>query len=309
MEMEQRLFKGIIPPMITPLKDMETLDVAGLERLVEHVLDGGVHGLFVLGTTGEAQSLSYKLRYEVIERTCRLVNGRVPVLVGITDTSLTESVKMAEKAASCGVSAVVSAAPYYFTPAQPELIDFYMELAERLPLPMFLYNMPSHVKVMMEPSTVRAIAQHPNVIGLKDSSANMIYFHTLIQLMKDRPEFTLLMGPEELTGEAVMMGGHGGVNGGANIFPKLYVDMYNAAVAKDVDRLNELQARIMRVCNTIYKIGRNGGSSYLKGVKCSCSLLGICSDYLALPYQRFEAPERLKVRQYLEDLGAEIVCP
>ena len=307
--MEQRLFKGIIPPMITPLKDMETLDVAGLERLVEHVLNGGVHGLFVLGTTGEAQSLSYKLRYEVIERTCRLVNGRVPVLVGITDTSLTESVKMAEKAASCGVSAVVSAAPYYFTPAQPELIDFYMELAERLPLPMFLYNMPSHVKVMMEPSTVRAIAQHPNVIGLKDSSANMIYFHTLIQLMKDRPEFTLLMGPEELTGEAVMMGGHGGVNGGANIFPKLYVDMYNAALAKDVDRLNELQTRIMRICNTIYKIGRNGGSSYLKGVKCSCSLLGICSDYLALPYQRFEAPERLKVRQYLEDLGAEIVCP
>ncbi len=126
--------------------------------------------------------------------------------------------------------------------------------------------------------------------------------------MKDRPDFALLMGPEELTGEAVLFGGHGGVNGGANMFPQLYVDMYNAAVAKNIDRLNELQEKIMYISNTIYKVGRYG-SSYLKGVKCACSLMGICSDYMALPFQKFNAPERAKVRQILESLNIEVVNP
>lgn len=300
--------KGIIPPMITPLKDMNTLDVSGLERLIEHILAGGVHGLFILGTTGEAQSLSYHLRHELIERVCRQVAGRVPVLVGISDTSLAESLQMAEKAFDCGASAVVSAPPYYYAPAQQELIDFYQGLAEVLPLPMFLYNMPSHVKVMIEPSTVRAIAEHPNVIGLKDSSSNMVYFHSLIQIMKDKPEFSLLMGPEELTGEAVILGADGGVNGGANMFPKLYVDMYQAAATNDIAQLRVLQEKIMFISNSIYKIGRYG-SSYLKGVKCTCSLMGICSDYMALPFQCFNAPERLKVQRVLEQLKIEVVNP
>ncbi|MBR0333372.1 MAG: dihydrodipicolinate synthase family protein [Bacteroidales bacterium] len=300
--------QGIVPPMITPLADMNTLDVAGLERLIEHILAGGVHGLFILGTTGEAQSISYDLRKELIERTCSQVAGRVPVLVGITDTSLTESVNLAEKAFHCGAAAVVSAPPYYYAPAQQELIDFYHGLAEVLPLPMFLYNMPSHVKVMIEPATVRAIAEHPNVIGLKDSSANLVYFHSLIQIMKDRPDFSLLMGPEELTGESVLFGGQGGVNGGANMFPQLYVDMYNAAVDKNITKLNELQEKIMFISNSIYKVGRYG-SSYLKGVKCACSLMGICSDYMALPFQKFNEPERAKVRQVLEQLNIEVVNP
>ena len=306
--MENRKFRGIIPPMITPLEDMNTLDVEGLERLIEHIIGGGVHGLFILGTTGEAQSLSYALRHELIERVCDQVAGRVPVLVGITDTSLHESVQMAEKAYQCGAAAVVSAPPYYYAPAQQELIDFYQGLAEMLPLPMFLYNMPSHVKVMIEPATVKAIAAHPNVIGLKDSSANLVYFHSLIQAMKQRPDFSLLMGPEELTAEAVLMGGDGGVNGGANMFPKLYVDMYDAAVAADIERVRALQNKIMTISNTIYKIGRYG-SSYLKGVKCACSLLGICNDYMALPFQKFNAPERKLVQQVLEQLEVEVVNP
>jgi len=306
--MGKQVFKGIIPPMITPLSDIDKLDVAGLERLIEHILAGGVHGLFILGTTGEAQSLSYALRQELIERVCRQVAGRVPVLVGITDTSLTESLALSEKACQCGAAAVVSAAPYYYAPAQAELVDFYSALADRLPLPMFLYNMPSHVKVMMEPDTVEAIARHPNVIGLKDSSANLVYFHTLIQRMKSRPDFSLLMGPEELTGEAVLLGGHGGVNGGANMFPRLYVDMYEAAASADIPRLRKIQERIMAISTTVYKVGRYG-SSYLKGVKCTCSLLGLCSDEMALPYRKFNAPEREKLRRILESLGVEVVNP
>src|SRR5215212_6781853 len=116
-------YSGIIPPIITPLKDRDTLDVEGLGRLVEHMIGGGVHGIFALGTTGEAPSLSYRLRREMVERTCKLVNGRVPVLVGITDTSFVESVNLAVHAAEQGAEAVVLSAPYYFPVGQPELIE------------------------------------------------------------------------------------------------------------------------------------------------------------------------------------------
>lgn len=300
--------QGIIPPMITPLSDMNSLDIPGLEKLIEHILSGGVQGLFILGTTGEAQSLSYELRHELIERVCRQVNQRVPVLVGISDTSLVESMHLAGKAYAEGASAVVSAPPYYYAPAQQELVDFYQGLAEALPLPLFLYNMPSHVKVKIDPATLKTIAEHPNVIGLKDSSADMVYFHSLIQVMKDKPDFSLLVGPEELTAEAVLLGADGGVNGGANMFPSLYVNMYRAAKSRDLDSVTELQQQIMYISNSIYKIGKYG-SSYLKGVKCSCSLLGLCNDYMALPFQRFNAPERKRVQQILESLGYTVVKP
>lgn len=300
--------QGIIPPMITPLEDMNSLDVPGLEKLVEHILSGGVHGLFILGTTGEAQSLSYELRHELIERVCRQVGKRVPVLVGISDTSLVESMHLAEKAFAEGATAVVSAPPYYYAPAQQELIDFYQSLADVLPLPLFLYNMPSHVKVKIEPATLKTIAQHPNVIGLKDSSSDMVYFHSLIQIMKDKEGFSLLVGPEELTAEAVLLGADGGVNGGANMFPSLYVNMYKAAKSRDLDTVLALQQQIMYISNSIYKIGKYG-SSYLKGVKCTCSLLGLCSDYMALPFQQFNTPERLKVQKVLEELGCTVSNP
>jgi 4-hydroxy-tetrahydrodipicolinate synthase len=304
--MTTKKLQGIIPPMITPLIDNDTLDVKGTEKLVEHMIAGGVHGLFILGTTGEAPSLSYHLRYQLVELVCKQVAGRIPVLVGITDTSLYESVKLAEHSKVCGAFAVVSAPPYYYAPSQQELIEYYQELADALPLPLFLYNMPSHVKVSFEPATVKVLAQHPNIIGLKDSSAVMVYFHTLIQIMKDQPDFALLMGPEELTAEAVMMGGDGGVNGGANMFPKLYVDLYDAAVNRDINRVLELQERVMAISNSIYKVGRYG-SSYLKGVKCSCSLLGLCSDFMAAPYSSFRKEERAKVQAILERLNVKVV--
>ena len=294
--------QGIIPPMITPLKSDDELDREGAVRLVEHMLAGGVHALFILGTTGEAQSLSYELRYEFVRLVCGQVAGRVPVLVGVTDTSLGESVKLARVAAECGAAGVVAAAPYYFAPSQQELIEYFTALADALPLPLYLYNMPSHVKVFLEVGTVRKLAEHPNIVGLKDSSANMNYFQTLIYHLGGRDDFALYVGPEELTGESVLLGADGGVNGGANMFPELYVAMYEAAAAHDVARVQELQRRIMQISVSIYTVGKYG-SSYLKGVKCSLSLLGICSDHLSQPYRKFRDEERGRIRAALEALG------
>ncbi|QDU81966.1 putative 2-keto-3-deoxy-galactonate aldolase YagE [Polystyrenella longa] len=293
---------GIIPPMITPLKDRNTLDIEGLERLVEHIIAGGVHGLFVLGTTGEAPSLSYQLRQEVLERTCNLVKGRIPVIVGITDTSYVESVNLAEFAADCGADAVVLAAPYYFPAGQPELLEYVTHIAPELPLPMYLYNMPSLTKVTFDPSMVKQALDIPNVIGLKDSSGNMIYLHEIIQICKDRPDFTLLVGPEQLLAESVLMGGHGGINGGANLAPKLYVDLYNAAKAEDMATVRKLHNQVMELAMSIYTVGKHG-STYLKGLKCALSCAGICSDMLAEPFTNFKDAERAQVNSALEKLG------
>ncbi len=296
---------GIIPPLVTPLKDNETLDVESLERLINHLIEGGVHGLFVLGTTGEEQSLSYDVRKQMIKESCRINNGRLPLLACITDTSIVESIKLANVAAECGADGVVSAPPYYFATGQPELAQFYEELVPQLPLPVFLYNMPSHVKVSFAPDTVARIAKNPQVMGFKDSSANAVYFQSVMYKMQHRKDFAMLVGPEEITGECVLLGGHGGINGGANMFPELYVGMYNAAKERNLERVLQLQQLIMQISTSIYTVGRHG-SSYLKGLKCALSLLGIINDdFVASPFYKFEAPEREKIRQALAALPIE----
>jgi len=294
--------RGIIPPLVTPLLDRDTLDTAGLERLIEHVLAGGVHGLFILGTTGEAPSLSYRLRYDLIERVCRQVAARVPVLVGITDTSFVESANIARKAKDAGAQAAVLAPPYYFPAGQLELLEYLKHLTAELPLPVFLYNMPSHTKLVFEPETIRAAADLPNIAGIKDSSGNMRYFHRLQALLRDHPDFSVLMGPEELLAEAVLLGGHGGISGGANLLPALYVELYNAASAKDLPRVEELHAKVMELSTCIYHVGRYS-SSFLKGLKCALSCVGICSDFLAEPFHRFRQAEREVIERYVKELG------
>jgi 4-hydroxy-tetrahydrodipicolinate synthase len=288
--------------MITPLLDRDTLDVAGLERLIEHILSGGIHGLFILGTTGEAPSLSYRLRYELIDHACKQVNGRVPVLVGITDTCFVESINTANKARDAGAQAVVLAPPYYFPAGQAELLEYLQHLTPELPLPLFLYNMPSLTKAVIEPQTVRAAADIKGIAGLKDSSGNMVYFHQLQSMLKDHPDFALLIGREELLAESVLLGGHGGVSGGANFIPKLYVDLYKAACSRDLPTIEALHEKVMQISSAIYNVGRHG-SSYLKGLKCTLSCMNICSDFLAEPFHRFRSTERDVIRRHLEELG------
>jgi len=295
-------YTGIIPPLVTPLTGRDTLDVAGLERLIEHVIAGGVSGIFILGTTGEGPSLGYRLRRELIERTCALVNHRVRVLVGITDTAFVESVNIARSAAEAGADAVVLAPPYYLPEGQPELQEYLGCLVPELPLPLFLYNMPSLTKVQWELETLRRAMDNPRIIGLKDSSGNMTYFHRAIGLLKYRPDWSLLIGPEELLADAVFAGGHGGVSGGANVFPRLYVELFNAARAGDIARARELHALVMRV-GELYGIGRHP-SAIIKGIKCALSLQGVCDDFMAEPFTRFREPERAKVQALLAELKA-----
>ena len=300
--MNNQQFQGIIPPMVTPLKKCNTLDRDGMVLLIDHILAGGVHGLFLLGTTGEAPSLSHRLRKEIIHRALDQIQERIPVLVGITDTSFDESINLAEYAAEKGASAVVLAPPYYFPASQLELLEYLEHLVPRLPIPLFLYNMPTHTKLFFKPATVKAASKIPGIIGLKDSSANMVYFHQLQKLFKNQDDFRLFVGTEELLGETLVLGGHGGVCGGANLIPELYVELYETSIEGDFEKMAILHERIMQISTTIYSVGKYK-SSYLKGLKCSLALMGICDDFMAEPFHRFRVSERDVIRRYLIGLG------
>ncbi|WP_439129825.1 dihydrodipicolinate synthase family protein [Polaribacter sp.] len=299
------MINGIITPMVTPLlSDNLSLDIKSTKKLIEHIISGGVHGLFILGTTGEATNLSYKTRIDLIIESCKIVNNRVPVFVGITDTSIEESVKLASVSKKAGATAVVAAPPYYYGLGQIELYKYYWSLADQVSLPLYLYNMPSHTKTNIDIETTLKLSEHPNIVGLKDSSANIVYFQKLVHLLKNK-DFSLLVGPEEVTSQTVLMGGNGGVNGGSNMFPKLYVELYKATIAKDFKRIDELQYLVMEISTKIYSLG-SFGSSYLKGMKGGLVALEIMNANIAPPFHSFEEKEMKVVRQNIENIKADL---
>lgn len=298
--MSSRRFHGIIPPLVTPLKDRDALDEAGLEKLVERVIQGGVSGLFILGTTGEAPSLSYRLRRDLINRVCKLVNGRSPVLVGITDTSFVESVQLAKHAADAGAAAVVLSTPYYFPAGQTELTGYIQNIVQELPLPLVLYNMPSLTKVWFEIETLQKLASIEKIVGIKDSSGDLAYYGKLMPLRTQRPDWSIMIGPEAMLPQSMKLGGDGGVAGGANVFPRLFVECYKAAAANDEPRVTEL-SRIINDLQRIYDVGKYA-SRYIKATKCCLSLLDVCDDFLAEPFHRFHPPDQERIRVILDSV-------
>lgn len=290
--------KGIIPPMVTPLNSYDEIDKPGLERLIEHLISGGVHGLFILGTNGEAPSLSYKLRKELIKKTCDQVNGRIPVLVGITDTSFAGSLEITDYSKGVGADAVVVAPPYYFPVSEEEMINYFETLVPSLSLPFLIYNMPSHTKVHMAVELVKK-AKELGALGIKDSSGDMLYLYSLMDEFKDSPEFSIIAGTEIFLPETIMYGGHGAVAGGANLFPKLFVDLYNASLANDLETITKLHEKVMLIYHTIYQVGKYT-SRFVKGTKCGLSVMGVCNDHMAPPLHKFSPAERKQIEEYME---------
>lgn len=297
--------RGIVTPLVTPLADRDALDACGLERLIEHVLAGGASGLFILGTTGEMAGLSRRLRHELVETACRLVAGRAPVLVGITDTSYVESLALARRAKAAGADAVVAAPPYYFAAAQPELEAYIRQLADEVPLPLLLYNIPSLTKVAFDLPTILAASRHPNVIGVKDSSGSLTEMERLVDAFHNRPEFTLHVGAELLLDRAVCYGAHGGVCGGANVFPRLYVELYEASRDGNTERAAQLDARVRQIDATLFSVGQYP-SRTIKGIKCALECLEICSGRMAEPFEAFLPPQRRQIARLLNDLKSSL---
>jgi 2-dehydro-3-deoxy-D-pentonate aldolase len=309
-ELDQPI-RGIIPPVVTPLAGPGELDVAGLERLIDYLVAGGVHGLFLLGSCGEGPSLSHRVRRQMIDRTCQLVDGRIPVLVGITDPCFDESLLLASHAADAGADAVVLSAPYYYPIDQRDLLSYSQRLVREVPLPVTLYNIPSLTRTSFELATIERLMDEPTVVGLKDSSGDMNYFERAGALARRRDDWSLLIGQEHLLAPALERGADGGVCGGANVCPQLFVQIYEATlattdtvIAEQGDVLPHLVDQADRLAR-LYQLGSNSitASSVIKGLKAALSELAICSDEVAQPLQQLAPTERQQVDAILRELG------
>lgn len=295
---------GLIPPMVTPLDAKRRLDKKGTRNMVHHLLKGGVDGIFLLGTTGEGPHLSYAVREELVKTVCGLVKGRVPVLVGITETDLDDAVAFAAKCKSYGAAAVVAAPPYYFKLTQAECAAWFTEMADRLPLPLVVYDMPAHTDTIIEPATIAKLAAHPNIVAMKDSSSIIALFNKFrVALEPYAEKFSLFMGPDEAMGEAVLLGADGGVCTGANLWPAQFKAMYLAAKAGDVEKVRSLQRFTTMSSYLLYGLGQ-GQIGFLKGVKAALAEMGLIQNVLAVPFETFTGKELVPVRAALRRLRA-----
>ena len=296
-------FQGIIPPMITPLLKTNKLDKKSLKKTINRMIAGGIHGLFILGTTGEAPNLSHRLRKELIKATQKIVKNRLPIMVGVTDTSIEEIIDLAHFAKNHGAAALVIAPPFYAPISQAELLAWFELVIPQLPLPVMLYNMPSHTKIQISVATVQKMATYEKIVGIKDSSGDMSYFNMLLGAI-DRPDFCFFTGPEILLAETIAVGGDGAVSGGANLYPQLFVSQYNAAKKGDTKTVQQ-NLKIMRAIHQqLYGLS-SYGSSFLRSLKTAMAAKGICKNVLLPPYFPFKGKEVRSVKKAVIALEKE----
>lgn len=304
--------RGIVPPLVTPLLSQDTLDVDGTERLLDHVISGGVAGIFILGSSGEGPSLSRQLKRDFCQLCCRIVAGRVPVLVGVSDTCFTETVQLAQLAQQAGASAVVLTSPYYFPCSQDDLQRYVRAVLAAIgdDLPLLLYNMPALTKVRFDIETLEELCDDcPGIVGVKDSSGDLEYFARLCQLRQERrpDDWSIFMGPEHLAVRAIELGADGVIPGGANVEPRLFVSLYEtAAVAaantSESDASRALDGIAKRV-DALQKIYEVDGRPWFVAIKCACALRNLCgTDQVALPFAPLDDVQRKKVKDILDGL-------
>jgi 4-hydroxy-tetrahydrodipicolinate synthase len=289
---------GIVPPLVTPLTDQYELDEEAFSKLLTHLIDGGVHGLFVLGTTGEAPSLSDSVKMKLLEQMADEVGTKIPWLVGITDTSLGRAIDWAHKAERMGANAVVAAPPYYFPASQTALYQFFEQLANESPLPLFLYNIPSHTRNRLDRDTIVSLLQLPNFAGYKDSTGDIMHFHWLYQQIAEMDQpYPYFLGPEELLLETTLLGASGGVNGGANIFPELYVRIYEAVKQGEIEKAKLLHRQVMQVSRFLYQ----SGTAVTAGIKFALAEIGIGNGLVAPPQLNLSKEEKERLRAFLQE--------
>ncbi len=273
---------GVVPPVPTPLTATGAVDIAAFHKIFDHLVSGGAHGAFVLGSTGELASLPPVHRAEVIRGAVAASAGRIPVLVGIADNCPATSVELGRLALDLGADAVVAAAPSYYELSPDELLRHFDQLLPRLELPVLLYNMPWLTGHVLNVDCLKMAVGHPNLIGFKDSSGDLGYLQQMIEIASARPEVTVLVGNEYLYLAALELGAHGAVAGGGNIYPSLFRALQDAFEQGDVPTAAALQARISRLADQTYDLTGRPTSVFVT-IKAAMASLALCDPHMAPP--------------------------
>ncbi|MFV8753127.1 4-hydroxy-tetrahydrodipicolinate synthase [Nannocystaceae bacterium ST9] len=245
-----KLFQGVYTALITPMHADGRVDEAALATIVEAQIEGGVHGLVPCGTTGESTTLSHAEHVRVVEEVVRRVAGRVPVLAGAGSNSTTEAIDLARACQDLGVTGTLQVVPYYNRPPQDGLVRHFEAIADAVALPMVVYNVPSRTACDLQAATVARLARHPNIVGIKEATADM---HRAAQVRElCGPEFCLLSGDDFTMLPLWAVGGDGVISVVSNPAPRLVRDMWDAFAAGDLARARALNFRQLSLTRLLF---------------------------------------------------------
>jgi 4-hydroxy-tetrahydrodipicolinate synthase len=299
-------FHGVIPPVVIPLTTDFAVDYPSYTRVLEHLLAGGVHGLFVLGSTGEVVFHDGATRRRIIEHTVDVVRGRVPVLAGVIDPATERVIGHARAARAAGADAVVVTAPFYTRTSAPEIMDHFRYVRDAVDLPVVAYDIPVCVHAKLDRAMVGTLAREGVIAGLKDSSGDDGNFRFVLADLADRPDVFLMTGSEIVVDSALAMGAHGVVPGLANVDPAGYVRLWDAARRGDWAAAREEQARLCRLFEIVW-IGAprtSPGASGVGGFKTAMRRLGvIATNVMARPQRPLNDGEAARVEAILRGTG------
>lgn len=288
---------GIIPALITPMNEDESVSEDGLHKIIEYVISGGVHGIFILGSQGESFALTLEEKKRVIEVTVAASAGRVPIYVGTGMITTAQSVQMTKIAKELGADAVSVITPYFITPSQQELYDHYKAIAESAgDMPVLLYNNPMRSGVSIDIATVLKLAEVKNIVGMKDSSADLIQTMAYINATQGM-NFSVLVGNDASIFAALVSGGKGAVAATANVAPALIVGIYNAVNSGDIDKARELQYKLFPMRNAF------GLGTFPVVVKEAMNMMGLPAGPARRPIQGLSPEKRQELRKVLLKAG------
>jgi 4-hydroxy-tetrahydrodipicolinate synthase len=291
--------QGIVPPVPTPFRQDGSVDAESYHRIARHLKAGGADAAFVLGSTGELSSLSHSHRREAIRAAAEAFSGQLPLLVGIGDACLAESLDLAETAASAGAAAVVLNAPSYYEISSGEMRGYLDLLVPQLPLPVMLYNMPWLTGHSFDDDTLRHAVTFPGLIGFKDSSGDINYFANLVRIAAARPELTVLIGSDFLFLDALKLGGHGAVAGGANLYPAMFRGLLDAFARGDLVEAAGIQSSIAGLGHDIFAI-TGQPSSVFAAIKGALAALGLCRPDMLPPLSTCAPADLAALRRVLD---------
>lgn len=286
---------GILPAMITPLNENGKVNFPVLRKLINYLIEGGVHGIFAIGTTGEFYALSNEEYREVLEATVAETAGRVPVYAGANAITTKDSILLTQIAQEAGVDALSVLTPLFINPSQEQVYEHFKTIAANTDLPILLYNNAPKTHVDISPQTVARLAKVKNIIGIKDSTGDLTTTGEYIRLTAGE-EFSVMMGRDSIIYGALCYGATGGVAACANVAPKLVCDIYNRFQAGDHAGALEAQYKV-----TPLRIAFSLGT-FPAVIKEALQMLGIPVGGCYLPIGPLSKDERAKLEQILKDM-------
>lgn len=292
---ETPVLQGSMVALITPMYPDGTLDFEAYRKLIDWHVSQGTDGIVVVGTSGESPTVNVDEHAELIRVAVEHAAGRLPVVAGIGGNSTSEAITLSRHALEVGADAGLSVVPYYNKPTQEGLYQHFKAVAEAVDLPSLLYNVPGRTVADMANETVLRLAQVPNIIGIKDATADM---GRLGMLLRDIPEDFVVVSGDDATAAALMLlGGHGNISVSANVAPRLMHELCVAAIAGDVIRTRELNSQLATL-NDVLFIEANPIP-----VKWAAAEMGLIQLGYRLPLTPLSNQYHATVRQSLKDLG------